>query len=1261
MKICIRFGIFIFFLGLISPAFLSAQNEENKNKILIISSYTPVKETGNHVISAFIRQLKQKTDVTFAVEYMDSESSSDYNQWLQWQTSLFKAYEQHPAIVVIIGGEAWSVYRNCCPPGWLDIPVVLGGVKQSYIDYRKEMEENGYAGSEIIPMENTFDGFKITGYYITDYFCENIELVKRLQPEITDIAFCYGNRYHHILFKNYVSGIVRDIEDVRVHFWFGDRLSTTALVDSILQMTDKCAVISAGWFTDINHYPHAYSMLHNRLSAYPEINLYEILDQDFSNPNYFGGYFVSGIEIGTDLAGLTDLVLKKGIENSPSFSETPSSPKYHLNYPTFKNAGLNEAFVPDNVVWHNIEPGFWEKYKLRIIFLIIFSFGLLALFYWVRRKKEQMYKRSNEELKQLLLEMPSMAVVFDTDLRITEIVNPMDSLLYGLPIKQYIGRNMKEIGQMVPGFQEGVRQIENYLKKTALTRESCSFNYETLVTGNKRYVEAKTAPLGEKRVICFVHDITSLIFAEKEVAKYKSFLNLVIDNLPVGIFVKDVSDDFRYIYYNRKVAEFSGDHAAKYLGKNDFELNDPLAEEHAEQDREVLKSETPLTYERMVDCKHLGIRYGITTKTKLVNYDGSCYIIAIVVDVTDIRKNEIELNNIRQGLSVALEVGALSAWIYEVENDRFTSLYREVLVGQDKKLKETEEVFHPDDREKYRLLMEDLISGKCEKKREVLRTMKEGEYASYEIKAIGIRSKDNGRVFQIIGTEKDITVQLREQSKLEASNFKTELAISSNGIVQWDYDVEKEIFSSPNPASYMYHGISKADFIALVHDDDLPVFIKALDDVVSEKVVTVNIQIRVCMPQVGFRWVDIHAVIFEKNEQGRVTQLTGLRKDVTEWKNLTEELIILRDKADESNRLKSAFLANMSHEIRTPLNAIVGFSNLVTETTDLVERQEYCKIIETNNELLLQLVNDILDLSKIEAGQLDFVFTETSLRSIFANLEQIYRMKVKEGVQLICELPDEDHIIHSEKNRLTQVISNFLNNACKFTTAGSIKIGYEQTPEGLRFFVSDTGKGIAKENLPHVFERFRKFDNFVQGTGLGLSICQTIVQRLEGEIGVESEIGKGSTFWFIIPYTPGTIETETNASGQTAGNRQNKKTDTEQKLLLVAEDNDSNFLLLYNILKNKYRIERALNGRDAVTLNAELHPDLILMDVRMPIMDGLEATRNIRKEDPETPIIILTANAFDDDKKQAIKAGGNDYLAKPLNAARLNELLDKYL
>lgn len=224
-----------------------------------------------------------------------------------------------------------------------------------------------------------------------------------------------------------------------------------------------------------------------------------------------------------------------------------------------------------------------------------------------------------------------------------------------------------------------------------------------------------------------------------------------------------------------------------------------------------------------------------------------------------------------------------------------------------------------------------------------------------------------------------------------------------------------------------------------------------------------------------------------------------------------------REKAEEANRLKSAFLANMSHEIRTPLNAIIGFSTLLVNEDNQEERQEFIKIIENNNELLLQLINDILDLSKIEAGMLEFIYSEVDVNSLLSGIEQSCQIRNRYPEVLISfeeRLPQ--CLIHTEQNRLTQVITNLLNNSMKFTTQGSIRFGYRQEGDMLRFYVKDTGCGIPADKIDSVFGRFVKLNNFQQGTGLGLSICKTIVEKLGGKIGVESEEGKGTLFWFTI-------------------------------------------------------------------------------------------------------------------------------------------------
>ena len=272
-----------------------------------------------------------------------------------------------------------------------------------------------------------------------------------------------------------------------------------------------------------------------------------------------------------------------------------------------------------------------------------------------------------------------------------------------------------------------------------------------------------------------------------------------------------------------------------------------------------------------------------------------------------------------------------------------------------------------------------------------------------------------------------------------------------------------------------------------------------------------------------WNWVRTNIVVTTYEPENNEIELIGINYDITELKETEAELILARDKAEMMDRLKSAFLANMSHEIRTPLNAIVGFSDLLVETEELAERQEYIKIVRENNELLLQLISDILDLSKIEAGTFEFTSGDVDVNLLCEDIVRSMGMKAKGEVELVLDnhLP-VCHVI-SDRNRIHQVISNFVNNAMKFTSEGSIHVGYKLKDGELEFYVEDTGIGIEKEQLPHIFERFVKLNSFVHGTGLGLSICQSIVEQLGGRIGVDSEKGKGSRFWFTIP---GVIVTE---------------------------------------------------------------------------------------------------------------------------------------
>ena len=386
--------------------------------------------------------------------------------------------------------------------------------------------------------------------------------------------------------------------------------------------------------------------------------------------------------------------------------------------------------------------------------------------------------------------------------------------------------------------------------------------------------------------------------------------------------------------------------------------------------------------------------------------------------------------------------------------------------------------------------------------------------------------------------------------------------------------------------------------------------------------------------------------------------------DITKQKEDQAKLLKAQLAAEESNRLKSAFLANMSHEIRTPLSAIIGFSPLLAAATTAEEKESYINIINKNGDLLLQLINDILDLSKIEAGTLEFIYSEIDINSIVNELEGIFRMRLSDmgsTVEVTSNCPLPVCVIHTERNRLAQVISNFLSNAIKFTTEGSIHLGYEVRDADIRFYVTDTGTGIPKDQLDKVFERFTKLNAKKQGTGLGLSISRMIVEKLGGEIGVESEEGKGSTFWFTLPVQPlensfsNEVVIEQSLVMSEEVNR--SVTSDEKKTLLVAEDMEDNFLLCEALLGKKYKLIHAWNGEEAISLFLKHNPAAILMDLRMPVVDGYQAAEAIRQISATVPIIAVTAFAFAEDKHRVMSSGFTDYLSKPIQADTLNEKL----
>ena len=507
------------------------------------------------------------------------------------------------------------------------------------------------------------------------------------------------------------------------------------------------------------------------------------------------------------------------------------------------------------------------------------------------------------------------------------------------------------------------------------------------------------------------------------------------------------------------------------------------------------------------------------------------------------------------------------------------------------------------------------------------------------------------------------------QQKLSTTNKKLSMALEIASIVPWKWnlrertilcDVNRPIELGRTDGDVREEQLSVPDtqYFAKIRREDRERVRRAYRDLAEGRVAKVKEEYRVIVGEGRGRrqeWVEAQAAVETWDGSGKPLVLVGSSQVITERKKMEQEMMSAKDRAEESNRLKSAFLANMSHEIRAPLNAIVGFSGILALSDSEQEKQEYVGIIENNNALLLQLIGDILDLSKIEAGTLEFVYSDFDLNELMQEKERVMRMRLKtDRVELAFERPLAECPIRSERNRLSQLLINLISNAIKFTKQGSIRFGYELRGQEIYCYVTDTGCGIPQDKKDSVFGRFVKLNHFEQGTGLGLSICHTIVRHMGGRIGVESEEGKGSTFWFTIPYTPATLRPEDEPE-----ERPLVAVEKDKLTVLIAEDDDSNYRLFETILRHDYRLVHAWNGKEAVELFEQYRPHLVLMDLNMPVMDGYEATREIRKISSDVPVLAVTAFAFASDEQKVMQNGFDGYMPKPINAKQLKgQILD---
>ena len=650
---------------------------------------------------------------------------------------------------------------------------------------------------------------------------------------------------------------------------------------------------------------------------------------------------------------------------------------------------------------------------------------------------------------------------------------------------------------------------------------------------------------------------------------------------------------------------------------------------------------------------------------------GKLLIVGTQLDVTEKVRMTKKAQDLIAKRELAMQVSNIVHWDFDVQSQKFESYNDPVNDFSGDRLVSIPEyldVVHPEDRSVVQDAIQSMLSGRklnidltCR-----IQTKYDESWQYCQVIGVPFEFDEHGEVVRFTGFRQNISKLHQLNEELQERNYKMELTFKNVGMSYWDFDVctgQFKAFNDPVNDFRSDKPIAPGEYLASVHPEDEERMRSHIEFMLDKRDRDFNFEYR-SRTKWDQDWQNmvVSGIPAERNKRGEVIRYTGIKLNNTKWEEMARKLTELKERAELSDRLKSAFLANMSHEIRTPLNAIVGFSELLVDCDDPDEKAEYQSIIESNNELLLRLINDILDLSKIESGILERRPGRFNLAEVCNELYTMILPKITcPDVEFRMDGNRPDCWIYLDANRLKQVWMNYLTNAVKCTRSGHIKMGYAVEKNGIRFYVEDTGAGIPKEMQDRVFGRFQKLNEFAQGTGLGLAISKAIIEAAGGEVGFTSEEGVGSTFWAWVPCET-TLQGEDSPSGSNLPKPQNSLNEVEENgggiRILVAEDNDSNYSLVRHILKN-YDLTRVENGVEAVEKIRNEKFNFVLMDLKMPVMGGLEATRRIREFNSDIPIVALTANAFDSDKAGAADAGCNAFLAKPVKKSQLLELFNR--
>ncbi|MDX2109223.1 MAG: PAS domain S-box protein [Verrucomicrobiota bacterium] len=798
-------------------------------------------------------------------------------------------------------------------------------------------------------------------------------------------------------------------------------------------------------------------------------------------------------------------------------------------------------------------------------------------------------------------------------------------------------------------------------------------------TGEERVWDFSSSPLGtlkdgRRMVISMAMDVTSRKQAEvamrRSQADYQLLFNSMLDGYALHQMIYDAAGkpvDYRFLAINPAFEHLTGLRADAVVGRTVLELM-PLTESiWIERYGHVAKTGEPVHFENY--NAFLGKYYEVQAFRPAPDQ-----FAVVFADTTARKRTEIELRRERQFLDTVLNAQGALVIILDTKGKilRFNPAC-EALSGyklaeiQDRPFWDT--LLLPEEREQLIALFDTLVAGHFPNQRENFWLCKNGSKRMIAWTNTCL-VEDDGRVTCVISCGIDITDRIETEIELAINerNYREIFHATNDAIFIHDAETGR-IVDVNDTMLHMYGYESKEAIIGMSMGD-----VRELEPpyTIQEAVEFLKLAAE-GQPQV-FEWHALKAdntafwveVSLKATVIGGQKRVLAVVRDISERKQAEDAILKAKERAEESDRLKSAFLANMSHEIRTPMNGIIGFTELLKEPNlEEKDRRDFIRIIEESSGRLLNIINDLIDISKIEAGQMELHLANTSINELMNSLHAFFEPEAKRknlALNWVPELPDNRSIISTDPVKLSQILTNLIKNALKFTFQGEIRFGYVLEDGNLLFFVQDTGIGIAPDLIDKVFERFRQgslaLSRPYEGAGLGLSIAKAYVEMMGGKIWIESEEHKGTSLYFTLSYTPVINSPPVTPPAPIA-----PLITPSSKTVLIAEDEPNNMNLLVAILrKAKLNLLKASNGAEAVGLfSVHSEIDIVLMDVKMPIMDGLEATRKIKSIRPNVPVIALTAYAMKTDEFAAREAGCDDYLSKPVRLTTLMERINSFL